>query len=70
VKYNVFKERDNTVYCFGHPIGLDLPEMLSPTALIWHFEFEGARVETAWTLLLDLPFNPYYTAVNYPLEQL
>jgi hypothetical protein len=32
MKYNVFKERDNTVYCFGHPIGLDLPKMLSPTA--------------------------------------
>jgi hypothetical protein len=32
MKYDVFKERDNTVYCFGHPIGLDLPKMLSPTA--------------------------------------
>jgi hypothetical protein len=31
MKYNVFKERDNTVYCFGHRIGLELPKMLSPT---------------------------------------
>jgi hypothetical protein len=31
MKYNSFIERDNTVYCFGHPIGLDLPKMLSPT---------------------------------------
>jgi hypothetical protein len=31
MKYNVFKERDNTVYCFGHPIGLELPKMLSLT---------------------------------------
>jgi hypothetical protein len=31
MKYNVFKERDNTVYCFGHPMGLNLPKMLSPT---------------------------------------
>jgi hypothetical protein len=33
MKYNVFKERDNTVYCFGHPIGLDLPKMSSPPAV-------------------------------------
>jgi hypothetical protein len=31
MKYNVFKERNNTVYYFGHPIGLELLKMLSPT---------------------------------------
>jgi hypothetical protein len=31
MKYNVFKERDNTVNFLFNPIGLELPKMLSPT---------------------------------------
>jgi hypothetical protein len=31
MKYIVFKKRDNTLYCFGYPIGLELSKMLSPT---------------------------------------